>query len=197
MKSKLSRFRGVSVCGVIMCLVFVPVTFAQEMEAETTQEEIQPPQGSMETGTTPEPGTGPDMTKTETNRETETTQKEPPTAPNLTETETAQEGPQPAQDVMETETTQVTEVAQEATGNRLLKRASHGVTNVVYGPLELPYRMKEEIKRSDPVSGLLPGLVKGLGWSIAREGVGLFEILTFFREEEPLLPEFDTEWLYA
>jgi len=97
----------------------------------------------------------------------------------------------------EAETTQETKATQESAGNRMLKRASHGISNMVYGPLEIPYQMKAEIKRSDPVRGFFPGLVKGVGWSIARNAVGLFEVLTFFREDEPALPEFDTEWLYA
>ena len=56
----------------------------------------------------------------------------------------------------EAETTQETEATPESAGNRMLKRASHGISNMVYGPLEIPYQMKAEIKRSDPVPGFFP-----------------------------------------
>lgn len=76
-----------------------------------------------------------------------------------------------------------------------LERLGSGVANVVYGPLELPYQIKEEIKRTDPIQGSLPGLLRGLGWFGAREGVGLFEIVTFLVPLKPHLKPFDTGWL--
>ena len=76
-------------------------------------------------------------------------------------------------------------------------RAASGFSNMVYAPIELVYRMKEEIKRTDPVRGFIPGLVKGIGWFGMREGVGIFELVTFYLPHQPILKPFDTDWLYA
>ncbi len=77
-----------------------------------------------------------------------------------------------------------------------LERLGDGFANIVYGPLELIYQFKEEIKRTDPVRGLLPGVLKGVTWFGVREVVGVFEMVTFFLPLEPHLDPFDTTWLH-
>lgn len=86
----------------------------------------------------------------------------------------------------------------ENRSSQSVERLSKGFSNVVYGPLELIYQTKEEIKRKDPLRGLIPGLFKGIGWFVAREGVGLFQMVTFYLPGlGPELKDFDTDWLYA
>lgn len=78
----------------------------------------------------------------------------------------------------------------------MMERASSGLTNVAYGPLEVIYQLKEEIKRTDPLRGLIPGLGRGTGWMVTREAVGIFELLTFYLPYKPVLKKFDTDWIY-
>ena len=76
------------------------------------------------------------------------------------------------------------------------ERLGDGFANVVYGPFELVYQMKEEIKRTDPIRGIIPGLLRGVTWFGTREVVGIFEIVTFFIPLKPHLKPFDTDWLH-
>ena len=78
----------------------------------------------------------------------------------------------------------------------VLERAGSGLANVAYGPLEVIYNVKEEIKRTDPLRGLIPGLGKGTGWLVTREAVGVFELVTCFLPYKPVLKKFDTDWIY-
>lgn len=78
-----------------------------------------------------------------------------------------------------------------------LDRLTSGFVNIVYGPIELFYHLKEEIKRTNPVEGLIPGLAKGITWVVVREVVGVFEVVTFFIPWKSHLPRPDWEWLQA
>lgn len=78
----------------------------------------------------------------------------------------------------------------------MMERASSGLTNIAYGPVEVIYQLKEEIKRTDPLRGLIPGLGRGVGWMVTREAVGVFELLTFYLPYKPVLKKFDTDWIY-
>ena len=78
-----------------------------------------------------------------------------------------------------------------------LERFNSGVMNIVTGPLELVYQFKEEIKRTDPLRGAIPGVVRGLTWFAVREVVGVFEIGTFCLPFKPHLKPFDTDWLHV
>ncbi len=78
-----------------------------------------------------------------------------------------------------------------------LERFNSGVMNIVTGPFELLYQPKEEIKRTDPLRGLIPGVVRGVTWLGVREAVGVFEIGTFLLPFKPHLKPFDTDWLHA
>ena len=88
------------------------------------------------------------------------------------------------------------EVSAEKSSDRL-KRLSDGFTNVIFGPVELVYQMKEEVKKTDPVRGFLSGLIKGISWFGLREGVGIFEMVTFYSGAKPQLKPFNTDWVYA
>lgn|SRR3989338_4158156 len=80
----------------------------------------------------------------------------------------------------------------------LIERLSHGFSNIIYGPLEIPYRLKEDIKRYDPLRGILPGMLRGVGWTAIREVAGVFQVVTFYAPGlGPNLKDFDTDWLYA
>ena len=78
-----------------------------------------------------------------------------------------------------------------------IERLGDGFADIVYGPLELIYQMKEEIKRTDPVHGFVPGLLRGVSWFGAREVVGAFEIVTFFLPLKPHIEPFNTDWFHA
>ena len=78
-----------------------------------------------------------------------------------------------------------------------LDRLGSGVGNIVYGPLELIYQTKEEIKRTDPVRGMVPGIIRGVTWFGKREVIGVFEVVTFFLPIQPHLEPFNTNWLHV
>ncbi len=77
-----------------------------------------------------------------------------------------------------------------------VERLGDGFTNIVSGPFELIYQMKEEIKRTTPVRAIIPGLLRGITWFGLREGIGVFEIVTFFLPLDPHLEPFNTDWLH-
>ena|SRR3989338_1863127 len=78
-----------------------------------------------------------------------------------------------------------------------LERFNSGFVNIVTGPFELVYQLKEEINRTNLIRGLIPGLFRGVTWFVVREVVGVFEVGTFFIPWKPHLEPFDTDWLYA
>jgi putative exosortase-associated protein (TIGR04073 family) len=79
----------------------------------------------------------------------------------------------------------------------VMDRFGSGLRNIVYGPAEVVYRWKEEVKNSNLFTGSIPGLVRGVSWFAAREVVGVFEICTSLIPVGPGLPEFETDWLSA
>ncbi len=80
--------------------------------------------------------------------------------------------------------------------NSMLDRLGSGFSHIVYGLFEIPYQLKEEMKVTDPVRGFVPGVIKGVGWTVAREAVGIFEVVTFYRPHKELLKEANSDWLY-
>lgn len=56
---------------------------------------------------------------------------------------------------------------------------NRGFSAVALGFLEIPGTIVEEAKASNPVQGLVVGLVKGTYRFVRREAVGVYEILTF------------------
>lgn len=76
-----------------------------------------------------------------------------------------------------------------------IDRLNSGFMNILTGPFELFYQPKEEIKRTNYVRGLLPGVFRGVTWFAVREAVGLFEIVTFPLPLKPHLEPINTDWL--
>lgn len=58
-------------------------------------------------------------------------------------------------------------------------KLGRGVVNIFCGWLEIPNQVRISVKETDPVSGLVIGLFRGTAWTIARAGVGVFEVVTF------------------
>jgi putative exosortase-associated protein (TIGR04073 family) len=79
----------------------------------------------------------------------------------------------------------------------ILERLGRGGSNLAYSPLEIVNHLRYEIRRTDPIRGLVVGTVKGLGWGVSRAAVGAFEVLTFYVPLRPHIHEFDTEWVYV
>ena len=76
-----------------------------------------------------------------------------------------------------------------------LDRLNSGFMNILSGPVELLNQPREEIKRTNPIRGLLPGMLKGVTWLTVREAVGVFEVGTFFIPLKPHLEPINTDWL--
>ena len=60
-----------------------------------------------------------------------------------------------------------------------IHKAGRGVTNVLTGWIELPKQIHMGSQEANPVTGLAWGLVKGVGLTLLRGGIGLYEALTF------------------
>jgi len=79
------------------------------------------------------------------------------------------------------------------------RKAGRGFSNLTLGLLAIPGQMVQEIDRRGAAVGVPLGFGKGLGWFVATELVGLWEILTspfeFPAGFRPILePEFP--WQY-
>ena len=81
--------------------------------------------------------------------------------------------------------------------SKALDQLGCGVSDIVYAPFEVPYRWKDEITMTDPIQGVLPGLIKGVSWAVAREAIGIYEVVTFFAPSGPYIERFNTDWLHA
>ena len=60
-----------------------------------------------------------------------------------------------------------------------IHKAGRGVTNILTGWIELPKQIHMGSQEPNPVTGLAWGVVKGVGLTVLRGGVGLYEALTF------------------
>ena len=60
-----------------------------------------------------------------------------------------------------------------------IHKAGRGVTNLLTGWIELPKQIHMGSQEANPVSGLAWGLVKGVGLTVLRGGVGIYEAVTF------------------
>jgi len=56
---------------------------------------------------------------------------------------------------------------------------NRGFSAIALGFLEIPGSIVEEAKATNPVQGLVVGLVKGTFRFVRREAVGVYEVLTF------------------
>jgi len=84
--------------------------------------------------------------------------------------------------------------------SRPMKKLKRGAINIVSAPLELPQKIKQHWDESDPnpidkTVYLFGGFVKGVAYSVARLGSGLWDVFTFNLDipgnNEPLMkPDF-------
>jgi putative exosortase-associated protein (TIGR04073 family) len=75
------------------------------------------------------------------------------------------------------------------------RKLGRGLANLTTGVIVLPAKVIETTRAHGPFVGATWGLVKGLGWVVATETIGLFEFLTCPFETPPdfkpiLQPEF-------
>ena len=59
-------------------------------------------------------------------------------------------------------------------------KLGRGVTNVAFGPLELLIKPYDVNKNVGALPAITYGVFKGIGYTIAREVVGVIDIVTFF-----------------
>lgn len=78
---------------------------------------------------------------------------------------------------------------------KIFHKLGRGVVNLLTGWVEIPKTVAKEWRRTDPFTGTVMGLVKGIVWAVARTFAGFYEIISFPfpvpRNYEPILePEF-------
>ena len=76
-----------------------------------------------------------------------------------------------------------------------LKKLGRGVANIITGWIEIPKNVYDTSQEENILMGLTVGLAKGLGMSVIRTGVGIYDTVTFPfpvpEDYEPLLePEY-------
>jgi len=94
---------------------------------------------------------------------------------------------------------------------KMQHKLGRGLANIFTGVIEVPKNISREWRKSDPVTGVIVGGVKGVGWAATRMAVGVYDTVTFpipvppnyeplMQPETPLpsvwgeqLPYFDTE----
>jgi putative exosortase-associated protein (TIGR04073 family) len=59
------------------------------------------------------------------------------------------------------------------------EKFNRGFSNLALGFIEIPGTIKEEAAASNPVQGLVVGLIKGSFRFVRREVVGAYELVTF------------------
>ena len=63
--------------------------------------------------------------------------------------------------------------------NQMLHKLGRGVVNIFTCWVEVPRSIASEWERTDPVTGLFTGTIKGFGWGFARLATGFYETFTF------------------
>ena len=63
--------------------------------------------------------------------------------------------------------------------NRMSRKLGRGIVNAGFGVLEIPIRISEVNFNEGGLAALTFGTISGVGYFIAREFVGVFEIITF------------------
>lgn len=67
----------------------------------------------------------------------------------------------------------------EAHAGNPFKKLGRGVTNVVFGPLEICKQPVLIARSEGEFAGITWGVFQGIGYFLAREGVGIVDIVTF------------------
>ena len=60
-----------------------------------------------------------------------------------------------------------------------IHKAGRGIVNVLTGWIEVPRQLQLGKQEDNPVNGIGMGLVRGVGLTVLRGGVGVYEMLTF------------------
>jgi putative exosortase-associated protein (TIGR04073 family) len=60
-----------------------------------------------------------------------------------------------------------------------IHKMGRGLVNVLTGWIEIPKRVQDGVRGTNPVTGLGRGILKGAGLTLLRGGMGLYEALTF------------------
>ncbi len=58
-------------------------------------------------------------------------------------------------------------------------KLGRGIANTLTGVVAIPVTMGRERDKHGIMAGMTTGLIKGIGWFVVRELVGVYEILTF------------------
>jgi len=62
---------------------------------------------------------------------------------------------------------------------KMQHKLGRGLANVFTGVVEVPKNISREWRKSDPVTGVIVGGVKGVGWAATRMAVGVYDTVTF------------------
>jgi putative exosortase-associated protein (TIGR04073 family) len=78
---------------------------------------------------------------------------------------------------------------------KMFHKLGRGVSNVLLGWVEIPKNIAREWRNTEPFTGTIVGLIKGVGWAVARTLSGVYEVISFPfpvpRDYQPLMyPEF-------
>ena len=60
-----------------------------------------------------------------------------------------------------------------------IHKVGRGVGNVLTGWLELPKQLHLGYQEPNPAAGIVWGIVKGVGMTVLRSGLGVYEVVTF------------------
>lgn len=60
-----------------------------------------------------------------------------------------------------------------------VEKLGRGIANVAFGPLEILMKGYDVTQAQGGIAGLTYGALKGVSWTIAREVVGVIDIVTF------------------
>ena len=85
---------------------------------------------------------------------------------------------------------------QQSSMGKMLHKLGRGITNVITCWVEVPRYIAMEWEKTDPVTGLFMGTVKGTGWGFARFATGVYETFTFpFPVPEGFEPMIEPEFV--
>jgi putative exosortase-associated protein (TIGR04073 family) len=62
---------------------------------------------------------------------------------------------------------------------KMAHKLGRGVSNLLFGWIEIPRQIAKGWRETEPFTGTIVGLVKGVGWGFARTVAGAYEIISF------------------
>lgn len=83
-----------------------------------------------------------------------------------------------------------------STAAKSTRKFLRGVGNVAFSFVEIPLSIGDDVVMTDPFTGTFTGLAKGVGRTVERVGVGVFEIVTFpWSHNQDFRPLIDPEFV--